>query len=188
MMTRLLALVLLLLFLPLFLVVATFILLEDGWPIFFLQERVGKNKLLFWVYKFRTMKLDTPNVAKHLLLDRGAYHLKCGSLIRGLSIDELPNLINIIKGEMNFIGPRPALYNEYELIEMREKAGVNSLKPGLTGLAQVNGRDFLTNEEKCRYDSEYLEKRSFALDVKIIYLSFMVVATPFLSLFKGKSN
>jgi O-antigen biosynthesis protein WbqP len=180
MISRFVALVLLIMLSPILLMTALIIFLEDGSPIYFRQQRVGRNKKLFWIYKFRTMKRDTPNVAKHLLEDPSTFHLKYGSLIRDFSIDELPNLINILKGEMNFIGPRPALYNEYELIDLREKAGINELKPGLTGLAQVNGRDFLANEGKCKYDQEYLEKRSFLFDLKIIYCSFIVVARPIL--------
>jgi O-antigen biosynthesis protein WbqP len=131
------------------------------------------------------MKKNTPNVSKQNLESDKLYFITCGSFIRAFSIDELPNLINILRGEMLFIGPRPALFNEYELIELREKAGVNSLKPGLTGWAQVNGRDYLNNEEKCKYDREYLEKKSFLFDVKITLLSFVAVAKPIYMWFKS---
>ena len=186
MISRLLAFSLLILFSPVLLLAFLLIVLEDGFPVFFKQQRVGKNKKLFGIYKFRTMKRDTPNVAKHLLQDPQKFHLKSGSFIRDFSIDELPNLINIIKGEMIFIGPRPALYNEYEFIEMREKAGVNKLKPGLTGWAQVNGRDYLANEEKYQFDKEYLDKKSMAFDLKILLMSFRVVAAPILLRLKRK--
>ena len=188
MISRLLAFSLLILFSPVLLLAFLLIVLEDGFPVFFKQQRVGKNKKLFWIYKFRTMKRDTPNVAKHLLQDPSAFHLRCGSFIRDFSIDELPNLINILKGEMNFIGPRPALYNEYEFIELRARAGVNALKPGLTGWAQVNGRDYLANEEKCQFDKEYLDKKSMAFDLKILLMSFSAVAAPILLRLKRKSK
>ena len=183
MISRIFAFILLLTFSPILLLASLFIALEDGLPIFFRQQRIGKDKKIFWIYKFRTMKRGTPNVAKHLLQNPAAFHLKSGSFIRDFSIDELPNLINILKGDMNFIGPRPALYNEYEFIQMREVAGVNTLKPGLTGWAQVNGRDFLTNEDKCRYDIEYLEKKSFLFNLKILYLSFSAVLKPIINRF-----
>ncbi len=184
MFSRFLSLLLLIIFSPILILTALFIYFEDGSPIFFKQQRVGLNKKLFWIYKFRSMKNDTPNVSKQTLLDPSAYYLKCGSFIRDFSIDELPNLINILKGEMNFIGPRPALYNEFEFIEMREQAGINSLKPGLTGWAQVNGRDYLLNESKCRYDKEYLDNKSFLFNLKILLLTFWAVAKPIYIWFK----
>lgn len=188
MLTRLVALVFLIILSPIMLAAALMIFLEDGGPVLFRQQRVGQDRNLFWIFKFRTMKKGTPNVAKHLLQDPKVFHLRCGSLIRDFSIDELPNLINILKGDMNFIGPRPALYNEYEFIEMREKAGVHRLKPGLTGWAQVNGRDFLKNEEKCSYDKEYLDNKSLAFDLRIILMSFKAVANPILLRFLRKSS
>ena len=184
MFSKFLSLLLLIIFSPILILTALFIYFEDGSPIFFKQQRVGLNKKLFWIYKFRSMKNDTPNVSKQTLLDPSSYYLKCGSFIRDFSIDELPNLINILNGEMNFIGPRPALYNEFEFIEMREQAGINSLKPGLTGWAQVNGRDYLINESKCRYDKEYLDNKSFLFNLKILLLSFWAVAKPIYIWFK----
>ena len=178
MFSRFLSLLLLIIFSPILILTALFIYFEDGSPIFFKQQRVGLNKKLFWIYKFRSMKNDTPNVSKQSLQDPSSYFLKCGLFIREFSIDELPNLINILKGEMNFIGPRPALYNEFEFIEMREQAGVNLLRPGLTGWAQVNGRDYLTNEIKCRYDKEYLDNKKFIFNFKILLLTFWAVAKP----------
>ena len=185
MIDKILALLLLVLLSPIFIITALCIIIDDGSPIFFKQYRVGKNSKLFLIYKFRSMKKNTPNVSKENLKSANSYFITCGSFIRAFSIDELPNLINILKGEMLFIGPRPALFNEYELIELREKAGVNLLKPGLTGWAQVNGRDYLNNEEKCKYDREYVEKKSFLFNVKIILLSFTAVAKPIYMWFKS---
>ncbi len=178
MFSKFLSLLLLIICSPILILTALFIYFEDGCPILFKQQRVGLNKKLFWIYKFRSMKNDTPNVSKQTLQDPSAYYLKCGSFIRDFSIDELPNLINILKGEMNFIGPRPALYNEFEFIEMREQVGVNTIKPGLTGWAQVNGRDYLTNELKCKYDKDYLDKKNFIFNLKILLVTFWAVAKP----------
>jgi O-antigen biosynthesis protein WbqP len=160
---------------PLYLVVALFIVLEDGFPIFFTQKRVGVNYSFFQIYKFRSMKKDTPNVATHLLKDPEKYVLKIGRIIRKLSLDELPNLINIIKGEMVFVGPRPALYNQDDLMQLRVAAGVDRLVPGLTGWAQINGRDEISLEEKVHCEKEYLERQSFWFDLKIIVFTFLKV-------------
>jgi O-antigen biosynthesis protein WbqP len=115
------------------------------------------------------MKRNTPNVATHLLNNPRSYLLKSGEKMRKLSIDELPNLINILKGEMVFIGPRPALYNQYDLLELRNKYGIDKLKPGITGWAQINGRDEISIEEKVQFEKEYFQKRSLLLDLKIIF-------------------
>ena len=138
MINRLLALIILLVLSPLFLILAMIILLEDGSPIFFTQKRIGINYSFFNIYKFRSMKKDTPNVATHLLPNPDQYVLKIGKFIRKTSLDELPNLINIIKGQMVFVGPRPALYNQDDLMELRVATGVSKLKPGITGWAQIN--------------------------------------------------
>lgn len=175
MFSRILALVLLLLFFPVFLVVGLFILIEDGFPVFFKQKRVGVNYTFFQIYKFRSMKKNTPNVATHLLENPSQYVLKIGGLIRKLSLDELPNLINIVKGEMVFVGPRPALYNQDDLMQLRIKASVDKLKPGLTGWAQVNGRDEIALEEKVAFEREYLDRKSPWFDLKIIVLTFTKV-------------
>lgn len=177
MLPRLIALILLLFLSPIFIIVALIILFEDGFPVFFKQKRVGKDYTFFMLYKFRSMKKNTPNVATHLLGDPKKYLLKSGSLIRKLSLDELPNLINIIKGEMVFVGPRPALYNQDDLMQLRINAGVDKLKPGLTGWAQVNGRDELALDVKVAYEKEYLERKSFWFDLKIIILTFTSVLT-----------
>ena len=121
------------------------------------------------------MKKNTPNVATHLLNNPEQYVLKIGGILRKLSLDELPNLINIVKGEMVFVGPRPALYNQDDLMEMRVKAGVDQLKPGITGWAQINGRDEISLEEKVAYEKEYLDRKSFLFDVRIVFKTFTSV-------------
>jgi O-antigen biosynthesis protein WbqP len=160
---------------PIFFLIFLWIWVEDGRPAFFKQKRFGANNILFWIYKFRSMKKNTPNVATHLLQDPDSYLLVSGKLLRKLSLDELPNLINIAKGEMVFVGPRPALYNQEDLMELRRKNGIDILQPGITGWAQVNGRDELTDVEKVKYEAEYLGNKSFVMDVKIIFLTFFNV-------------
>lgn len=172
MLSRFIALFLLILGLPLFIILSVFIYLEDGYPIFFQQKRVGKGYSFFFIYKFRTMKKNTPNVATHLLDNPEQYLLRIGKLLRKLSLDELPNLINIIKGEMVFVGPRPALYNQDDLMQLRVSAGVDKLKPGITGWAQINGRDEISIEEKVQLEKEYLEQKSFFFDLRIIFGTF----------------
>ena len=151
------------------------IVLEDGFPILFKQKRVGINSTFFNIYKFRSMRRDTPNVATHLLENPKQYVLKMGRVLRKLSFDELPNLINIIKGEMVFVGPRPALFNQEDLMNLRTKAGVDQLKPGITGWAQINGRDEISLEEKVNFEKEYQERKSTWFDIKIIVLTFTSV-------------
>lgn len=169
------AILLLVLLAPVFIIVALFISVEDGFPIFFKQKRVGVNYTFFNIYKFRSMKKDTPNVATHLLENPAQYVLRIGSILRKLSLDELPNLINIIKGEMVFVGPRPALYNQEDLMQLRVNAGVEKLKPGITGWAQINGRDEISIEEKVKLENEYLEHKSIGFDIKIVVLTFTSV-------------
>ena len=172
MLNRILSLIMLLLLSPIFLMVALLIFFEDGFPVFFKQNRVGINYSFFNIYKFRSMKKNTPNVATHLLENPEQYVLKIGALLRKLSLDELPNLLNIVKGEMVFVGPRPALYNQDDLMALRVAAGVDKLKPGITGWAQINGRDELSLEAKVAYEKEYLERKSFLFDMKILVLTF----------------
>lgn len=160
---------------PIFLILMIIIKLTSEGPIFFKQRRIGKDNEEFKILKFRTMRIDTPNVATHLLENPEQYITSIGKLMRKTSLDELPQLFNILKGEMSFVGPRPALYNQYDLIEMRTKVGVSKLIPGLTGWAQINGRDEIPLEEKVRLDKEYLEIRGFWLDIKIIFLTFFKV-------------
>ena len=168
MVNRFFALVILMALSPIFLIVAFAILIEDGYPFLFTQKRVGINYSFFKIYKFRSMKKNTPNVATHLLSNPDQYLLNIGKFIRKTSLDELPNLINIIKGEMVFVGPRPALYNQDDLMALRIAAGVDKLKPGITGWAQINGRDEISLEEKVKLSKEYLQRKSFWFDVKII--------------------
>ena len=172
MLNRLFALILLFIFSPFFLIVAIAIFIEDGFPVFFTQKRVGINYTFFNIYKFRSMKNNTPNVATHLLENPDQYLLKIGKFIRKTSLDELPNLINIIKGEMVFVGPRPALYNQDDLMTLRVATGVDKLKPGITGWAQINGRDDISIEKKVQLEQEYMNKRSTLFDIEIIIKTF----------------
>jgi len=171
MVQRLFSLLLLLLTSPLFVLCAVAIWIEDGSPVLFKQKRVGVNYTFFQLYKFRSMRKDTPNIATHLLHNPEQYVLKSGRILRKLSLDELPNLINIVKGEMKFVGPRPALYNQEDLMQLRLEAGVHILKPGITGWAQVNGRDELSLKEKVNFEAEYLQKKSLLFDLYIILLT-----------------
>jgi O-antigen biosynthesis protein WbqP len=172
MLSRLFALILLILLSPFIILVSFFIFIEDWFPIFFTQKRVGINYSFFHIYKFRSMKKNTPNVATHLLINPDQYLLKIGKFIRKTSLDELPNLINILKGEMVFVGPRPALYNQDDLMALRVEAGIDKLKPGITGWAQINGRDEISIEEKVALEKEYLERKSFLFDLYIIFKTF----------------
>ena len=149
-----------------------FILLEDGFPIFFTQKRIGINFSFFKIYKFRSMRKNTPNVATHLLINPERYLLQIGNLIRKTSLDELPNLINIGKGEMVFVGPRPALYNKNYLMTLRVAKGIDKLKPGITGWAQVDGRDDISIEKKVELEEEYINKKPFLFDIEIIIKTF----------------
>ena len=175
MFSRLFALSLLILLSPIFFLVSLAILIDDGFPIFFTQKRVGINYTFFHIYKFRSMKKNTPNVATHLLTNPEQYLLKIGDILRKLSLDELPNLINIIKGDMVFVGPRPALYNQDDLMDLRVATGVSKLKPGITGWAQINGRDEITVSQKVQLEQEYLYKKSFLFDIEIILKTFTIV-------------
>lgn len=172
MFNRFLALFFLIIFSPIFLLISFVIFLEDGLPFFFTQKRVGVNYTFFHIYKFRSMKKNTPNVATHLLTNPEQYLLKIGKFIRKTSFDELPNLINIVKGEMVFVGPRPALYNQDDLMALRVAANVDKLKPGITGWAQINGRDEISIEAKVDLEKEYLKKKSFLFDLSIIIKTF----------------
>lgn len=144
-------------------------------PILFKQQRVGKNGIYFEIYKFRSMYTETPNVSTEALGDPTSYITPVGKFIRKTSIDELPQLFNIIKGDMSIVGPRPALYNQYELIEMRNSVNVNSVRPGLTGYAQVMGRDFISDKEKVDFDKYYVDNKSIMLDIKIIWMTIFSV-------------
>lgn len=151
-------------------IVAIIIKIDDPGPAIFVQKRVGIHKSYFKLYKFRSMKLSTPHdMPTHLLENPEQYLLKCGKTIRKLSIDELPQLFNIFKGDMSVIGPRPALWNQDDLIAERDRYGANDVKPGLTGWAQINGRDELEIPVKAKLDGEYAEKLSFGFDCKCFF-------------------
>lgn len=152
---------------PVLIIIAVAIKVDSKGPVFFKQKRVGIHKSYFMIYKFRTMYTDTPkDMPTHLLNNPDAFITKTGHFLRKTSLDELPQLLNIIKGEMAIIGPRPALYNQYDLIAERDKYGANDVRPGLTGWAQINGRDELEIDEKARFDGEYVEHLSFGMDLK----------------------
>ena len=163
-------------FSPIILIISLLIKLTSKGPVFFKQRRIGKNNEEFNILKFRTMRVDTPNVATHLLKDPSVFITPLGKFLRKTSLDELPQLINILKGEMSIVGPRPALYNQYDLIDMRTEVGVHKLVPGLTGWAQVNGRDEISLEEKVALDKEYMNMQSFWMDIKIIFMTVFKVA------------
>ena len=157
-------------------VVAIIIKTQDNGPIVFKQQRFGENKKLFMLYKFRSMKMSTPkDTPTHMLKNPHEYLLPIGGLIRKLSIDELPQLYNILKGEMSIIGPRPALWNQYDLIDERDKYGANNIKPGLTGLAQISGRDELEIPVKAKLDGEYTNNLNFSMDCKCFFKTIVSV-------------
>lgn len=167
---KILSLIALIILLPFFIIFAIIIKLESKGPIFFKQKRVGKNKKLFYIYKFRSMRSDTPkDMPTHMLNNAESYITKFGGFMRKTSIDELPQIINILKGDMSIVGPRPALWNQDDLIAERDKYHANDVLPGLTGWAQINGRDELPIPVKAKFDGEYVEKMSFAFDVKIFF-------------------
>ena len=152
---------------------AVWIKLDSPGPVFFRQRRVGAHKVHFNILKFRTMRGDTPHdVPTHLLKNADSYITKSGAFLRRTSLDELPQIYNIIAGQMSIIGPRPALYNQYDLIEARDAVHANDIRPGLTGLAQVNGRDELPIDVKARYDGEYAANLTFMMDLKVFFRSF----------------
>ena len=156
---------------PLFLIVPVCILISDGSPVFFRQKRVGKNNELFEIYKFRTMKRGTENVASNDLSDANVKITKFGKILRATSIDELPQFLNILNGTMSLIGPRPLIPEETEIRELRQKYNVYSVRPGITGWAQVNGRDNVSAEKKALLDKEYVEKQSLMFDIKIFFMT-----------------
>ena len=152
------------------LVIAIVIKADSRGPVLFRQKRVGKNKKHFTILKFRTMRTDTPSeIPTHELVDSKKWITKAGGFLRRTSLDELPQLFNIFVGHMSLIGPRPALPNQLDLIAERDRFGANDVRPGLTGWAQINGRDRLTVEEKARFDGEYIEKMSFLFDAKCFF-------------------
>ena len=173
-----LSLVAIIVFSWLLIIIAIAIVVEDKGNILFKQKRIGKNKTEFYIYKFRTMKVSTPkDVPTHLLDNPESYITKIGGFLRKTSLDELPQLFNILKGDMSIVGPRPALWNQFDLIDLRDKNGSNSVRPGLTGWAQVNGRDELPIDVKAGFDGEYIKKMSIVFDIKIILMTVVSVFT-----------
>ena len=161
---------------PIFLILMLAIKMDSPGPILFKQKRVGLHKTHFDILKFRTMKIDTPkDMPTHMLSNPEQYITRVGKFLRKTSLDELPQIINILKGDMSIIGPRPALWNQYDLLEERDNYGANDVVPGLTGWAQINGRDELEIPIKAKLDGEYVEKMSFAFDVKCFFGTILSV-------------
>ncbi len=160
---------------PLFLVIALIILISDGSPVIYKQVRIGKDKKKFTIFKFRTMKNGTRLAPTGALKESEQQIIGVGKLLRKSSLDELPQLFNILKGDMSFVGPRPLIVNEGNIHALREAAGVYTVRPGLTGWAQVNGRDHVNNEQKIVLDKEYIEKQSLLFDFKILIRTFTSV-------------
>jgi len=157
------------------LLIALAVKLSSKGPVFYLSDRVGRMNAIFKMYKFRTMKTDTPAVATHLLSNPSAYLTSVGDLLRKTSLDELPQLINILKGDMSFVGPRPALFNQHDLIKLRTEKGIHKLVPGLTGWAQINGRDELPIPVKVEFDEYYKDHQSFCFDLNILFRTLLKV-------------
>lgn len=156
-------------------VIGLIVLVTSPGPMLYWSDRVGRHNHLFTMPKFRSMRVDAPAVATHLLADPAAYVTPVGSFLRKASLDELPQLWSILVGDMSFVGPRPALFNQEDLIALRTQQGVHELVPGLTGWAQVNGRDELPIPEKVKLDAEYLRRQSFLFDLRILWLTFVQV-------------
>jgi len=169
------ALGLILTFAPLFLLVVLAVRLTSVGPVLFRTQRVGKGNKLFTMYKFRTMRIDTPQVATHLLKEPAQFLTPLGAFFRRTSLDELPQLINVLSGDMTLVGPRPALFNQDDLVDLRTARGVDALTPGITGWAQVNGRDELPIPEKVKLDEWYMRNQSFWLDLKIVGMTVFKV-------------
>lgn len=171
-----LALIGVLLLSPFLLILVLLIKFDSKGPIIFTQKRVGKNKKYFNIYKFRTMRINTPkNTPTHLLENPDQWITRIGKIMRKTSLDELPQLFNILKGDMSFVGPRPALWNQYDLIKEREKYGVHNVLPGVTGWAQVSGRDELLIPDKAKLDGEYLRNLNLWTDIKLVFRTLIVV-------------
>lgn len=157
------------------LLLAVLVRLTSKGPVLYWSDRVGRNNTIFKMPKFRSMQMGTPAIATHLLPNPDSYLTPIGGFLRKSSLDELPQLWSIVKGDMSFVGPRPALFNQYDLIEMRTLSGVHELLPGLTGWAQINGRDELPISQKVALDTEYLKRKSFQFDMKIIFITGLKV-------------
>jgi len=160
---------------PLFIIIATIIMIFDGLPVFFWSDRIGVDGEVFKMPKFRTMKLNTPELSKESIENPREFITYTGHFLRKYSLDELPQIWSIMIGDMSFVGPRPALFNQTKLISQRKTAGIISLRPGLTGLAQINGRDRLSDDAKLEFDKIYYENCSFLFDLKIIFITFYMV-------------
>ena len=159
-------------------IIALWIKKDSPGPVFFKQRRVGRGKKCFNILKFRTMRGDTPHdVPTHLLKNADSYITKSGAFLRRTSLDELPQLFNILRGEMSFVGPRPLIPEEEEIRSLREASGVYRMRPGVTGLAQVNGRDLLTAEQKVAYDAYYVEHHTLFMDIRILFQTIAAVLT-----------
>ena len=167
-------LILILTILPIILI-SIILFFTQGRPIFFWSDRIGKNKKIFKMPKFRSMSNNAPLLASHLLEEPDTKITFIGKILRKYSLDELPQIISLFQGNMSIVGPRPALFNQYNLIELRELKKINSILPGITGLAQINGRDKISLEEKVEYDYQYLINKSFKLDLKIIFYTFFKI-------------
>lgn len=162
---------------PFFALVALAVRLSSPGPVLFRTQRVGRENRLFTMYKFRTMRSDTPQMATHLLRDPHLYLSPVGSFLRRTSLDELPQLLNVLRGDMSLVGPRPALFNQHDLVAMRTAQGVHELLPGITGWAQINGRDELPLGEKVRLDAEYRSKQGLGFDLRILLRTAIVSVT-----------
>jgi len=178
-MNKIIALILIILLLPLLLIVSIIIFLDDGFPIIYTQKNYGKNHKPFYLYKFRTMSTDTPEMPTEEFNQPDKYLLKSGKLLRKFSIDELPQFFNIIENKINFIGPRPCMVDNEEIVkELREKNDVHKIKPGITGWAQVNGRDLNSYEKKVELDKYYYDNKNILLDLRIVLKTFIVIFFP----------
>ena len=166
--------IVLLLLIPIFLLILLIKMTSTGAALYW-SDRVGMNNIIFKMPKFRSMKVDTPAVATHLLNNPDAFLSPIGGFLRHSSLDELPQLFSVLKGDMSFVGPRPALFNQSDLIALRAEKGVDKLLPGITGWAQVNGRDDLSIPDKVALDAEYLNRQSFWFDMKILWMTFLKV-------------
>ena len=179
MISKIIALVLIILLSPLFVTISLLIFIFDGSPIIYIQKNYGLNNKIFNLYKFRTMKQNAPELPTEEFSDASSYISKLGMILRKFSLDEIPQFFNILKGDMYFIGPRPCMVKNEEILKkMRELKGVHTIKPGITGLAQVNGRDSNSYERKVELDYEYMKNANFIMDIKIVLKTFVVILFP----------
>ena len=171
------SIILIIVLIPLLVIVSLIIILETKGPVVHWSKRIGKDEKIFFMPKFRSMIINTPDLPTHLMGNPLKYVTRSGHYIRKFSIDELPQLYSIFKGDLTFIGPRPALYNQSDLMELRKLYGIEKMKPGLTGYAQIMGRDSLSIEQKVFFEKEYLEKKNFFLNLKIIIFTFFKIVS-----------